>query len=115
MDFMRAQCEAMVASLPPEVLRELGIPIGQWRRMHAPGEMLLRSFPNQWAWLEASRARKAETLKLLTAEQRVRMEELTLQWQGAVCAFLRPAIAAKLQLSAEQSRRIEAIFTLYRD
>jgi hypothetical protein len=112
MDFIRAQCEALIAPLHPDVLRDLNIPIGRGIDLHS-GEM--RSHRTQWAWLDAKRGEKAATLERLSKVQQARLEEITLQWQGAVCAFLRPSIVAKLNLTPEQSRRIESIFTLYRE
>jgi hypothetical protein len=112
MDFIRAQCKALIAPLYPAVLRDLNIPIGRGRDLQS-GEM--RTHRTQWAWLDAKRAEKAATLERLSPGQRARLEEITLQWQGAVCAFLRPSIVAKLNLTAEQSRRIESIFNLYRE
>ena len=69
----------------------------------------------QWAQLDADRAERAKILEPLSPAQRVRLEEITLQWEGALCAFIRPTIAAKLKLSPGQNRRIETVFTLYRD
>ena len=109
MDFMRAQCEALIAPLFPEVLRDLNIQIGWPIMPHR-----IESSGTQWGWLDAQRAERKLTLERLSPAQRLRLEEITLQWEGAICAFLRPSVVEKLGINPDQSRRIEAIFTIYR-
>lgn len=112
-DFTRAECETLVAGLDPEVLRELRIPQDQWLALLRRVSPSRSTHETQWRLLDAQRAKKARLMESLTPTQRVRLEELTLQWEGALCAFLRPTIAAKLKLTPEQNRRLETIFELY--
>lgn len=112
-DFTRAECETLVAGLDPEVLRELKIPQDQWQALLRRVSPSVSTHETQWLLLDARRAKKARLIEALTPAQRVRLEELTLQWEGALCAFLRPTIAAKLKLTPEQNRRLETIFELY--
>ena len=101
----------MLAPFSVEVLRELNIPLAQADSLRLP----LRFYRDQWVMLDALRAHRTMVLQQLSPAQRLRLEELTLQWRGALDAFLRPGVAAKLGLSAAQTARVEAINALYRD
>ena len=109
MDFTRAWCEALIAPMYEEVRRDLNLP------MQTDFRHTMTLHETQWAQLEADRAKRAKILEPLSPAQRGRLEEITLQWEGALCAFIRPSIAARLKLSPDQNRRIEAILTLYRE
>ena len=109
MDFTRAWCEALIAPIYEEVRRDLNLPMATDLRPR----MTLHE--TQWAQLDADRAKRAKILEPLSPAQRIRLEEITLQWEGALCAFIRPSIADKLKLSTDQRRRVETILTLYRE
>lgn len=109
MDFTRAQCEAWIAPMYAEVMRDLNLP------MPTDFRHRITTHETQWAQLDADRAKRAKILEPLSPAQRGRLEEITLQWEGALCAFIRPSIAARLKLSPDQNRRIEAILTIYRE
>ena len=111
--FVRAKCETLVAGLYPEVLRDLKVPMEHWRSVSQRAGNGMRSYGTQWKWLDAQRDARDRLMASLTPPQRVRLEELTLQWEGALCAFLRPTIASKLNLTPEQDRRLQTILEIY--
>jgi hypothetical protein len=92
-----------------EVVQELKLNEAQKMRV----KKLLLSLPPHPAGKDRHRL-KHQTLAVLTQNQRNRLEELTLQYRGALASFQIPEVANTLGLNAEQKQRLEVIRFLLR-
>jgi hypothetical protein len=110
---IRAFCEAAVVPLGSEVLAELQATPAQSEaaRKHLNPPPF---FGSELGLLQWRKAQRIEILALFTAEQQTRLEELTLQWQGALHSLLRPTIASALKMTSQQVQQIEELYAYYR-
>jgi len=113
MDFLRAYCETVGAPFCSRVQKALELSSAQVVKIAGIQEGMTRGATSQEMLEERRRVGEAVLLQL-TPPQAVRYEEISLQYQGALCALLRPSIAEVLGLSESQRLELEQMYLLYR-
>lgn len=96
--------EHLVIPISTDIERDLQLTPQQaerWRRLRPP---IRDTAGIQFA--QDYIQRKKDVLQILNEEQRRRLQQLTLQYQGALASFLLPSVSASLGLSADQQEKL---------